>query len=75
MKIVFLLLFTALFIGGCKKDKISSDCFKLKAVYIYQSSNTACASDIWVVEESPDMEISPARILLLLQINLLIQQM
>ena len=55
---LFLLLFTGLFIGGCKKDKISSVCFKLKAVYLYQGSNTACASNIWVVEESPDMEIS-----------------
>ena len=56
---VFLLLFTGLFIGGCKKDKHNADCFKLKTVYIYQGSNTACASNIWVVEDSPDIEIPP----------------
>jgi len=54
----FLLLFTGLFIEGCKKNNLRSGCFKLKAVYLYQGSNTAGASNIWVVEESPDMEIS-----------------
>jgi hypothetical protein len=56
---ICLLLFASLFIGGCKKNKDSSDCFKLKAVYLYQGSNTACASNIWQVEESPDIEITP----------------
>ena len=56
---VFLLLLTGLFMGGCKKNKDSSGCFKLKTVYLYQGSNTACASNIWEVEESPDIEIPP----------------
>lgn len=55
----FLLLFTGLFIEGCKKNTLSSGCFKLKAVYLYQGSNTACASNIWEVEKSPDTDIPP----------------
>ncbi|MEO6706000.1 MAG: hypothetical protein ABIN04_09160 [Ginsengibacter sp.] len=54
---VFIILFTSLFIVGCKKDIHGSDSFKLKAVYLYQGSNTACSSNIWQVEYSPDDEI------------------
>ena len=56
---LFLLLFTGLLITGCKKNTHRTDCFKLKAVYLYQGSNTACASNIWEVEETPDVEIPP----------------
>ena len=54
---VLLLLFGALFISGCKKNTDYSNCFKLKAIYLYQGSNTACASNIWEVAETPDVEI------------------
>jgi hypothetical protein len=54
-----LLLLAVILIAGCKKNRHSTDCFKLKAVYLYQGSNTACASNIWEVEETPDVEIQP----------------
>ena len=56
---VSLLLIAAILITGCKKNRHITDCFKLKAVYLYQGSNTACASNIWEVEETPDVEIPP----------------
>lgn len=55
----FFFLFAILFVGCRKKSDNNSDCFKLKAVYLYQGSNTACASNIWEVQESPDKEIPP----------------
>jgi hypothetical protein len=71
---VSLLLIAAILIAGCKKNRHTTDCFKLKAVYLYQGSNTACASNIWEVEETPDVEIPPGTYVTLLPIRMNILQ-
>jgi hypothetical protein len=56
--IIFLCPFV--FLTSCKKDlNDASNCFKLKAVNLYQGSNSACSSSIWRVESSPDDDIPP----------------
>ena len=55
---LLIFLCSMLFVVGCKKDLgSSSNCFKLTAVYLYQGSNTACASNVWKVENSTDADI------------------
>lgn len=55
-----ILVLTALmlvFFAGCKKDKQSSKCFKLKVVHTYNENNRECSSNIFQVEESPEPEV------------------
>ncbi len=53
---VTIILF-ALFFVGCKKEKKESDCFNLKAIYLYEGEHIGCVSNIWQVQKSPDKDI------------------
>lgn len=52
------IILSALLFVGCKKEN-NSDCFQLKAIYLYEGEHIGCVSNIWQVQKSPDKDIPP----------------